>query len=46
VRCSTLLETGCQWRALPRDLLPRSTVHDYFIRGQCDRTLIQLNDER
>ena len=34
-----ILETGCQWRALPRDLPPRSTVHDYFIRWQCDRTL-------
>jgi transposase len=30
-----ILETGCQWRALPRDLPPRSTVHDYFIRWQC-----------
>jgi len=38
-----LLETGCQWRALPRDLPPRSTVHDYFIRWQCDRTLPKLH---
>jgi transposase len=22
-----VLETGCQWRHLPRDLPPRSTVH-------------------
>src|SRR5512134_817289 len=36
-----ILETGCQWRALPRDLPPRSTVHDYFIRWQCDRTLVK-----
>ena len=23
-----ILSTGCQWRALPKDLPPRSTVHD------------------
>src|SRR5437763_17067353 len=23
------LWTGCQWRALPKDLPPKSTVHDY-----------------
>jgi transposase len=40
-----ILETGCQWRALPRDLPPRSTVHDYFIRWQCDRTLEKLHHE-
>ena len=34
---------GCQWRALPRDLPPRSTVHGYFIRWQCDRTLTRLH---
>src|SRR5262249_9935123 len=26
-----VLSTGCQWRALPKDLPPKSTVHDYFI---------------
>jgi transposase len=25
-----ILSTGCQWAALPEDLAPRSTVHDYF----------------
>jgi transposase len=40
-----ILATGCQWRALPRDLPPRSTVHDYFIRWQCDRTLMKLHHE-
>ena len=25
-----VLGTGCQWRAIPKDLPPRSTVHDYF----------------
>src|SRR3954465_14341897 len=29
-----ILGTGCQWRALPKDLPPRSTVHDYFVRWQ------------
>ena len=27
------LSTGCQWRALPKDLPPRSTVHDYLGLG-------------
>ncbi len=26
-----VLETGCQWRALPKDLPPKSTVHDYLM---------------
>jgi transposase len=34
-----VLSTGCQWRALPMDLLPKSTVHDYFILWSCDGTL-------
>src|SRR5215207_4861117 len=38
-----ILGTGCQWRALPKDLLPRSTVHDYFVRWQCDGTLGRLH---
>ena len=25
-----ILSTSCQWRALPKDLPPRSTVYDYF----------------
>src|SRR5216684_1573497 len=24
--------TGCQWRLLPHDLLPKSTVYDYFTK--------------
>jgi transposase len=27
-----LLSTGCQWRYIPRDLPPRSTLHDYLQR--------------
>ena len=25
-----ILSTGCQWRYLPKDLPPKSTVHDYL----------------
>jgi transposase len=25
-----ILSTGCQWRAIPTDLPPRSTLYDYF----------------
>jgi transposase len=30
-----VLSTGCQWRAIPKDLPPKSTVYDYFegLRG-------------
>ena len=38
-----VLGTGCQWRALPKDLPARSTVHDYFVRWQCDGTLGRLH---
>ena len=27
-----ILSTGCQWAALPKDLPPRSPVHDYLRR--------------
>ena len=30
-----VLSTGCQWSALPKDLPPKSTVHDYFILLDC-----------
>lgn len=40
-----VLETGCQWRALPRDLPPRSTVHDYFVRWHCNGTLRRLHHD-
>src|SRR5215210_9316068 len=45
-RCSTVfsvLGTGCPWRALPKDLPPRSTVHDDFVRWPCDGTLGRLH---
>jgi len=34
-----VLETGCQWRHLPGDLPPRSTVHSYLQRWDWDGTL-------
>src|SRR3712207_3400415 len=33
-----VLETGCRWRHLPRDLPPRSTVHGYLRRRDRDGT--------
>ena len=38
-----VLETGCQWRALPKDLPPRSTVHDYFSLWNWDGTLDRIH---
>nr|WP_148268513.1 IS5 family transposase [Komagataeibacter medellinensis] len=35
--------TGCQWRAIPKDLPPRSTVNYYFCRWQHDGTLNRLH---
>ena len=34
-----VLATGCQWRALPKDLPPRSTVHGYLTLWAWDGTL-------
>ncbi len=34
-----LLGTGCQWRALPKDFPPRTTVFDYLDRWERDGTL-------
>jgi transposase len=34
-----ILSTGCQWRAIPKDLPPRSTLHDYFDLWSWDGTL-------
>ncbi len=40
-----LLGTGCQWRALPKDLPPRSTVNGYFKRWEHDGTLDRIHHE-
>src|SRR5215471_18981456 len=34
-----ILSTGCQWRYLPKDFPPYSTVHRYFVWWQCDGVL-------
>ena len=34
-----VLSTGCQWRALPKDLPPRATVHGYLDLWDYDGTL-------
>jgi transposase len=39
----SVLSTGCQWRALPKDLPPRSTVHGWFVRWHCDGVLDRLH---
>ena len=38
-----VLATGCQWRALPKDLPPRSTVHGYLSLWAWDGTLKRLH---
>jgi transposase len=38
-----VLATGCQWRALPKDLPPRSTVHGYLGLWARDGTLGRLH---
>ena len=39
-----ILSTGCQWRAIPKDLPPRSTVHDYFDLWSWDGTLDRIHE--
>jgi putative transposase len=36
--------SGCQWDMLPHDLLPKSTVYDYFARWRDDGTWQRIND--
>jgi putative transposase len=36
--------SGCQWDMLPHDLLPKSTVYDYFKRWRDNGTLKWIND--
>ena len=38
-----VLSTGCQWRYMPKDLPPRSTVHDYLSRWGYDDTLEKIH---
>jgi transposase len=39
-----ILRTGCQWRYLPIDFPPRSTVWRYFDRWRSDGTLDSIHD--
>ena len=39
-----VLSTGCQWRAIPRDLPPRSTLYDYFDLWGWDGTLERIHE--
>lgn len=39
-----ILATGCQWRALPKDFPPRSTVQGYFYRWRDDKTWHWINN--
>src|SRR6266852_695883 len=39
------LSTGCQWRAIPKDLPPRSTLYDYFDLWSWDGTLDLIHHE-
>ena len=38
-----VLSTGCQWRAIPKDLPPKSSVYDYFDLWTYDGTLERIH---
>ena len=38
-----ILSTGCQWRAIPKDLPPRSTLFDYLDLWSWDGTLERIH---
>ena len=38
-----VLSTGCQWRYIPKDLPPRSTVNGYFCLWGWDGTLERMH---
>src|SRR4249919_1366122 len=38
-----VLWTGCQWKALPKDLPPKSTVHDYLELWNWDGTVERIH---
>lgn len=38
-----VLGTGCQWRAIPKDLAPRSTAYGYLARWDRDGTLARVH---
>jgi transposase len=42
-RHGDILWAGCQWKALPKDLPPKSTVHDYLELWNWDGTLERIH---
>lgn len=38
-----VLSTGCQWRALPKEFPPRSTIFYYFGRWEAEGTLRRIH---
>jgi transposase len=38
-----VLSTGCQWRYIPKDLPPKSTVYRYFCDWSHDGTLDRIH---
>jgi transposase len=38
-----VLSTGCQWRAIPKELPAKSTIFDYFERWQAEGTLGRIH---
>ena len=38
-----VLSTGCQWKALPKDIVPKSTAHYYFMLWEWDGTLERIH---
>src|ERR671926_1370163 len=39
-----LVRTGCQWRMLPKDFPPWSTVHTWYRRWRRDGTWERINE--
>ena len=39
-----LLKTGCQWRMLPSEFPPKSTVHDAFTRWSASGLWPRINE--
>jgi transposase len=39
-----VLATGCQWKALPKDLPPKRTAHSYFMLWERNGTLERFHD--
>ncbi len=39
-----VLATGCQWKALPKDLPPKSTAHSYFMLWDWSGTLERIHE--